>query len=342
MGEEIADYVGVILKKQRFIISTTLIAMLLIGTISFFIFPKTYECEATIQLGTIDGILALEPENAREICQSSVILDPVIKKIYIEEDKMMFKTFSEDYVSCSTIKEDLSYNQKKTLPFINIKTKAKTPEKSVEIAREVIDNFITYVNVDFNEKKNLLVEELDESNNLASEEYKTSNELSIKKYEKILENIKSEIGERKDNIKGIQNDITNLESEILPLDFISLSTEEMSKTILLKSILDNTKDRLLSEKGYILDLETELIQTQLNLENELVSNNRTLQNKLLKNRIYSEKKLTNTEGFKVIKEPKTPLDYTSFKPLTHAVLAFVVVFPLTILFILFKKKINVK
>jgi len=248
----LTDYLKIIKKNRKKIIYVTSLVVLITLAISL-IWPKTYESHSMIELakigsvsnyGVIEYPTIVEANEAEKIIRSSAVLEPVIKKFFPEED-ITLKEFNEDYLEIEIFEQRISWNLIGFEPYLAIKTNANNAEDSKDINEDIIDKFISYVQPIYKRRTNVLTKQLNIS---------------------------------KKETKAIKKEISELMKEINSLDDNKLSTEGISKSTLLRSILSEHQESLI-ERG---DKELQI-----------------------------EMQLAGKRDFKVISEPKVPSRYSS-------------------------------
>jgi len=258
----IINYWKIIKKKRRLIISATLFIVLITLIISL-ILPKTYESKAVIELGKInigswednsalktsEDNLIYQPEEAKNILQASVVLNPVIEEFFAKKDKMTLDKFNEKVMEIEIITEQISLRETRVTPYISIGVKADKADKSKEIVLAVIAQFFDYTKEEFSKQKGLIENE----------------------YNKSRENIAKELNERNLNIIQFQMEISDLQKQIEALSSQDLLTDGISKTTLLEHILNSYKNRLKDEKNKKIELEQKMVSIKLGLDKRLAN-----------------------------------------------------------------------
>jgi len=79
-------YWNVVNKRKWMIVGLTLLIVIIAAIVSFAT-PKTYESDAIIQLGEVNGKLIFKPEEAKIMIRTSRILEPVIDKFFLKEER---------------------------------------------------------------------------------------------------------------------------------------------------------------------------------------------------------------------------------------------------------------
>ena len=258
----LADYWSVVKKKRRMIIGLTL-AIVIITAIASLVCPKTYESQGVVELGKIgikleigiaeagkfDSSFIFEPEEAKNILKSSVVLVPVIEEFFTKKDMMTLEKFNEKFMEVEIITEQISLRETRVTPYISIKVKADKADKSKEIVSAVIGRFFDYTKEEFSKQKGLIEKE----------------------YNKSRENIEKELNERKLSIIQFEREISDLQKQIDSISSEGLSTDGISKATLLKALLDSYKGRLSNEKNKKIQLEQYLKDIELDLDKKLAN-----------------------------------------------------------------------
>jgi hypothetical protein len=292
----LTDYFKVINKRKKLIIAITLI-ILLIGAFRSIAKPKLYESEATIQLAMLpvfsqggditDSRFLISHEEAKNIIESSTILDPVLDKFFKKESRPSAKSFARSSLNVEIVFEEVGNRGLLLPPFLKIKVKALDPIISQKIALAIANEWINYNYDKFNKTKELIFAHYSKSKNKISESlYKTE-------YSSTISNLEDRISKTEDNIYTYQNELAEIGSKIKATS--SLSEGDVDKATLLITSLDT---RLSNEQNILLNLEGRLTNTKLNFQDiELREENK----REIQERAYAELLL-------YIKEPKI-IDY---------------------------------
>jgi len=168
------DYLFIIKKRWKFILLFTLIVLILIFNISL-LWPKTYESESVIQLGSIRVIQLgsiseggerkfeeiYSPAEAKNIILSSSVLIPVINNFFPDEELELSK-FTKKNLEVKIITERAVISDVDKTSFISIKVKTRNAEKAKEINNAIINNFLNYTKEEYEKRVELLEKELEE------------------------------------------------------------------------------------------------------------------------------------------------------------------------------------
>jgi hypothetical protein len=141
-----------------------------------------------------------------------------------------------------------------------------------------------------------------------------------------MSNIKSEQDSRKSNIARLQNDISSVESMINSDISPGLGAEGLSKTLVLRGLVDANKYRLSDEQNRIADLERQLTAESVNLEKDKESA-----------KVDLEGKLADIDDFQVIDEPTIQKGLNLSQILENSAFAFIIGLPLSLLAVLFRE-----
>jgi len=215
------NYWKIIMKKKKFIIYTTLLIVSITAIVSL-LTPKIYESEATIRLGKVNERQILQPEEAKYILQSPIVLGPVIDKLFSGEEKPSVKKFNNRYLEINILTEKAA-NSPRIIPYMTIKAKSTEAIKSKEITLAIINEFFTNANKKFNEKKELAIKNAYKPVELGKILYNI-------KAESILERIKI----TEENIAWIKADIAGKEARIASLSSSRQSTQDKIEITLLE------------------------------------------------------------------------------------------------------------
>lgn len=143
MGEEeidLRDYINVILKRKRVIITIFLLSVV-ITTIICFIMPKTYRAKALVENGFI-GEPIISKSDAIEIINSEVILGKVIKT---KKSNLLIK--AEDISNIIKAEDIINTNM------LCITANANTPRDAKKLCEEICKEYVAYGNKLYNEKR---------------------------------------------------------------------------------------------------------------------------------------------------------------------------------------------
>jgi len=221
---DLADYWKIIKKRKKLIFWLTL-SLVVVTLIISLILPKTYESESVIQLGRLDNIFIFQPEEAKSIIQSSIVLNPVMIKFFIEEKKPSLRSFREDSFEVEILKEEINYYQTLITPYLYLRVKSDDALKSKEMNEEIIKQFFSYVKP---------------------------------KYEELLNFTLKELSRTEQDMRQLKYDIAELEREIKALSDTQLENEGISKSTLLKTLLVDYRGSLDREEDKKLSIEERL------------------------------------------------------------------------------------
>ncbi len=141
------DYIKVILKRKKIILTVFFVAVITTAIASF-LMPKVYEVTSTIQIGRIDELL-MEKEKVKEILSGQNLLEPIIKELDldIEPDKSSRNIKIEDIKNTNLLK---------------IKVQYPDPEMVVKINKAIADSFVSRGQGIYQERLSLINERLKE------------------------------------------------------------------------------------------------------------------------------------------------------------------------------------
>ena len=302
----LAAYWQVIRKRNRFIIGFTILIVALTGIVSLAM-PKTYESKATIKLGTIgkivqvdsrtgmvmdlkkltttvagkpDSILAFEPEEARELVLSAVVLTPVIREFYA---KMTLDEFLEEVIEAEIATEKISVKEIRITPYIRIRVRENNAEKSKSIADAVVAGFLNYTFKRFSNQKNLIYSD----------------------YEQLKKATLSEIKEK-------EADIAGLEKAAGALRGAAVSEQA--------AVIKDYDDQIMEERDSLQDMRRRLVEIEINFN----------------------RRLADTEDFKVVSEPQLPLKPSSPDIVLNLAVALILGIAASVLLALFRESLGSK
>ena len=271
----------VLIKEKKTILKITTL-FILFGVTLAFIAPKTYTSSAVIQLSRFQNQPVYRNIEAKNIMESSVVLEAVARKYSLE--KQLTVEDLRKRLKVEILTETLSYQKTMDAHQIAAAFTAKNPAAARDMLSDIVAEFINYTNVKLEEMKKPALIEYNETVRLAGLEYNNT-----------LQQIEKTISEKEQAIADMEADSTKLEKQINELKAGSLSTEAMAKTMLLASMQNGLKERLLSAREIKTGLENRRIQEKTIYEGRLVNAN-----------IKLEQKLSTVEEFKVIDEPQLP------------------------------------
>ena len=259
MGDELdmAECWKILAKRKKAIIKWTILIVLIVGVISF-LTPKTYESVSVLQLGDVRGPV-LEPSEAKNLLESSIILIPVIDKFFANET-VGLEAFKQNNIEIGLITERLG-TKEEALSAIRITAKADSPIMAKEINEEIIKSFLNYALPKYERDLNLTLEDFEQTKKdierQESEMEQLKNEIDSLSSNKLIENGTSKS-------KVLVNGIANLAS------YEQLLKNENDKRILLEEQLNQKKEfEVLSEPQ--IPLKQSSPKTSLNILIALVS-----------------------------------------------------------------------
>ncbi len=132
---ELIDYLRVIWKRRWLIVGGTLICMLAALVVSLLL-PKVYETSLNLQIGRVWEKPIESPYRVTEIINSEPFLDKVRKKMGLDQTAHEMKTGK--VVVAESIEGGKISDQGNPI-LVSILTKARTPEKTVELVQTVAD-----------------------------------------------------------------------------------------------------------------------------------------------------------------------------------------------------------
>lgn len=289
----------VLLKEKKTILTITTL-FILIGVIVAFITPKTYTSSAVIQLSRFENKPVYRNIEAKNIMESSVVLEPVARKYSLEKQLTVEDLKKRLKVEIPT--EEFNYQKIMDAHQIAAAFTANNPAVARDMLSDIVSGFIDYMNVKLEVLTKPALIEYNETIRLAGLEYNNT-----------LQQIEKSISEKEQAIADMEADSTKLERQINELKAGSLSTEAIAKTMLLASMENGLKERLLSARENKTGLENNRIQAETNYTEKIV-----------KAKIRLEHKLSTVEEFKVINEPQVPGKYI-FRNLALAIAASIII-----------------
>ena len=315
-GYGLIDYARVAWRGRTVVVLLTVMIVLAVGGWS--VIAAKYASQAKVGIGSVGQEMVFTPEEAQVIIQSSVVLDPVLKKYYSSDKSMTIEKFNSKVLEVRTIVEKVGIGQTKTIPYVQIIARTRDAQKSRDIVDDIVVRFIWY-----GDKK------IDKHRKNYIDEYNLSVEASEYAFAQSISNIKSEQDTRKGNMARLQNDISSLESMINSDVSPGLGTEGLSKTLVLRALADSNRYRLSDERNRIADLDKQLTAESVNLQRSKESA-----------KVDLERKLTGIDDFQVIDEPTIQKDLKLSEILQNLAFAFIIGLPLSVLAVLFREYVR--
>ena len=292
------DYIKVLLKRKWLILVVFLIAAIVAGAFSFFVAPKVYKIDTSLEIGGIDGQIIEEPSQVLGKIEGDVYGIKVREKLGILEGEY------------PKIKSD---NPKAT-NLISLGIESSNTEKTKNILKEI--------------NSLILAEHL--------EKIKTQKELiekNIKTAEGKIKLTESDIGNTRNKIKPIEGDIIRIENKIKyseeEKENLEAKVEALEKVLVYEQTpgtqfaLFDAKEKLANKKQEIEDLFlriNSLKQTKEDLEigvNSLESSIESLNAQI--NSLRAS--LDNVRETKVVKAPTASGAPIKPRPLLNIVIA---------------------
>ena len=221
---ELRDYIKIILKRKKMIL-TIFFGAVIITTIISFVRPRTYEAIATIENGFIsesveNGFIrgaVIRKEDSKDIITSAEILEEVIKEAKID-------------TSIYEIKGKIKIEDLKGTSFFKVKVQTSTPEEAKRICEILANIYLAKGHELYWKRESLIKEDLEKTNS---------------------------------QIDKVEKDIANMEKGIIQLlsSQEDISPEAMSKIILLQNILSGYRIHLADLKKKENDLKTVLVMS---------------------------------------------------------------------------------
>lgn len=272
---DINNLYALIVKNKKFIAYFTL-TILIVTFLITLVWPKTFESTSEIQLAqlaqsgqqttqTMDIFSVIESKN---IVESSSVIMPVINK-YCHE--ISYEDFIKDNLYVNIISERIGKDEK-AINYLQISVFYKNAETTKKINDEIINNFFEYTKSYYDERYDVLIKDKYETNA---------------------------------NVAQLEKDIQNTESQIASISNEQLTTEGISKSTLLTSILSGYKTRLSVEQDKRIDIEN---------------------------------KLANKREYKIISEPSVPDKPSSPNLWINLLISLIVSFVLSLIILLQKER----
>jgi capsular polysaccharide biosynthesis protein len=259
MGDELdmAECWKILAKRKKTIMKWTILIVLIVGVISF-LAPKTYESVSVIQLGEVRGPV-LEPSEAKNLLESSIILNSVIDKFFAN-GTVGLEAFKKNNIEIGLITERLG-TREDALSAIRITTQADSPIMAKEINEQVIKSFFNYTMPKYERDLNLTLEDFEQTKK------------DIERQESEIEQLKNEIDSLSSNeliengtskSKVLVNGIANL------ANYESILKIENDKKVLIEDQLNHKKEFVVLSEPQI-PLKQSSPKTSLNILIALVS-----------------------------------------------------------------------
>ena len=244
--------------------------------------PKTYESESMIgmaRLGqinqdgsTLDNFI-IKPNEAEKLIKSSLILQPVIDKFFPDGEQSL-REFNEDNLEIEIFEQRISWNLMGFEPYLFIRTRANNAEIAHDINEQILEQFLINARPKYDQRIKLLVNSLNTTNK---------------------------------QIKELKKEISRLTSGLISLNDNKLTSEAMSKIILLVSISSDYKTKLELQETKLDDIRVALVQA---------------------------------EDFIIVTPPDVPMTFFSPNLLFYLVLSFIVGLFLSLSLVFIQESIN--
>ncbi len=214
---DLIDYLRVIWQRKKEIL-TILLAIVIITAIASFVWPKTYQSSALLEIGKIGENYLESPEDTAALFKRENTLRLLAEKINIPETKWtkLLKTVKIQPVN----------------KFLEIKVEEETPQKAKNIVNQVVNLILERHQKILNKQKEILNKEIEEiKNNLKQSENRTTEiEKELKKFKNpkteaeglIYLALLSAFNQEKQNIINFKQVLLDKELELK--NYISLET----------------------------------------------------------------------------------------------------------------------
>ena len=145
---DLRDYIKVIIKRKRLILTVFFVAVITTAIVSF-IMPKTYETTVTIENGYIGEETIIKKEDVREIIFSQEILEVAIEETGINID-------------VSKLRRKLEVEDLKGTSFFKVKVRDSDPVQAKQIAEAISEAYLAIGQRRYRKRVNLINERLKE------------------------------------------------------------------------------------------------------------------------------------------------------------------------------------
>ncbi|MAG37837.1 hypothetical protein CMI45_00410 [Candidatus Pacearchaeota archaeon] len=169
------NYTRVLYKERKFIFRFTIV-FLVLGIILTLMTPKVYESDSLIELGSFSKdlksniLVAGEIERdhvytqaeAKNIISSSIILNPVIEEYFSKGYSL--NEFRKNNIEVIIVSERGGLSETLKTSFVNIRTKANSPEIARDINAKTVSNFLSFAEVRYQSKIDTISNKIDRLN----------------------------------------------------------------------------------------------------------------------------------------------------------------------------------
>jgi len=255
---DLRDYINVLLKRKWQIAIIFGVAVVLAGIISFTM-PLTFEASNLVEIGSIKGEQLQNLSDIKSVFSRETVLRQIRTKLQ-EPLELTEKTTTNAIAEMFDIQEGLD---NKKSGFIEIKGRAQTPEKAVEVVNAVTDILLTY-------HGNIFVE--------AEKTFNAEMETIVKNKEKTQEDINQiktlDIPKTEKEIKRLEQDIQKYEKEIAKR--ANIQSEGQGRIVeSYINLLANIKNQKEAKEKQIINLKNKV----RDFEQQLVGLNQSIQAK---------------------------------------------------------------
>jgi capsular polysaccharide biosynthesis protein len=269
-----------IIKKRRKIVLTITLLVVLVASIHSIIKPKIYESESTVQLAVVGTKYLFTHEEAKNIIESSTILEPVLESSFKNGKRPSVSSF-KGYLDVEIVYEEVGKKEQLIPPFLKIRVRAHNPVVSQKLALAVTNEWMTYIGKEFDIQKALILSRYNDSRDPIWDN------LRVERYQSRLEYLQERVKQTQENIASYKVQTAELESQIRSSSLSGASG--IAEISLLTSILSTYRSRLTNEQESLVSLEKQLRQEDFNFEErtlEVESNREDRQRRFIELFLY--------------------------------------------------------
>tara|TARA_Y100000310_G_scaffold323189_1_gene383221 strand:- start:2036 stop:2836 length:801 start_codon:yes stop_codon:yes gene_type:complete len=253
---DLSHYTRAIVKSRLVWLFTMLVVI--ITLIVSLLLPQVYESSAVIRVGIVGEEPVYSTAESKNIIQSSTILLPLLPD-YVED----FDSFVEKNIEVEIIAERIAFSIVEETTLLRITVKAPSADEAKQITEDILSSFFSYAKPT---------------------------------YDRVMFFKMQELNETKENIAVLERKIDVLQEEIRSLEQQQLSTEGVSKALLLEDVFADYK---------------------------------SLTNDIKKRKGILEEVIERSKAFEVLSEPQLPSKPSQPRVLFNVVVAFIISFVLS-------------
>ncbi|OIO65722.1 hypothetical protein AUJ68_02315 [Candidatus Woesearchaeota archaeon CG1_02_57_44] len=160
-----ATYLRVLHEHRRLYLTLPLVGLLL-GALAVVLIPPRYESTAVVELARVNGGYVITPIETRELLSSGLLLSDPLKDFNISDHLV---TFIDNNLDIELVKEEVDYHKFSVTPYVRIRLRADTPQRSHDILSRLVEGFLSLEALEYNEQRSLLITSQERRSQLADE-----------------------------------------------------------------------------------------------------------------------------------------------------------------------------